>query len=190
MWDCSVLASSRSPMRTRCSTCAMPSWLPASRAIRARSAAFAEKWKIAARATMDEVCADPRVEIVIVALPNEVHLEAVEIAARHKKAIICTKPLGAHRRGGAGDPRRGQQGRRLARLCRELGVLAQCRQGLRDGRGRRHRRAADHARPRGAFRSARTALLGRRDGGRRGAARHGLPHGRNRRGTSSARTTR
>ena len=59
-----------------------------------RSAAFAEKWKIAARATMDEVCADPKVEIVIVALPNEVHLEAVETAARHKKAIICTKPLG------------------------------------------------------------------------------------------------
>jgi predicted dehydrogenase len=59
-----------------------------------RSAAFAEKWKIKACATMDEVCADPRVEIVIVALPNEVHLEAVEIAAKHKKAIICTKPLG------------------------------------------------------------------------------------------------
>jgi len=59
-----------------------------------RSAAFAEKWKIAARATMDDVCADPRVEIVIVALPNEVHLEAVGVAARHKKAIICTKPLG------------------------------------------------------------------------------------------------
>jgi predicted dehydrogenase len=59
-----------------------------------RSAAFAEKWKIKAYATMGEVCADPRVEIVIVALPNEVHLEAVEIAAKHKKAIICTKPLG------------------------------------------------------------------------------------------------
>ena len=59
-----------------------------------RSASFAEKWKITACATMDDVCADPRVEIVIVALPNEVHLEAVEIASRHKKAIICTKPLG------------------------------------------------------------------------------------------------
>jgi predicted dehydrogenase len=58
-----------------------------------RSAAFAEKWKITAYATMNEVCADPRVEIVIVALPNEIHLEACEIAARHGKAIICTKPL-------------------------------------------------------------------------------------------------
>ena len=59
-----------------------------------RSESFAEKWKITACATMDDVCADPRVEIVIVALPNELHLEAVEIAYRHKKAIICTKPLG------------------------------------------------------------------------------------------------
>jgi predicted dehydrogenase len=59
-----------------------------------RSAAFATKWKAKAYATMDEVCADPKVDIVIVALPNEVHLEAVEIAAKHRKAIICTKPLG------------------------------------------------------------------------------------------------
>ena len=59
-----------------------------------RSAEFAKKWKVKAYATIDEVCADPNVEIVIVALPNEVHLEAVEIAARHRKAIICTKPLG------------------------------------------------------------------------------------------------
>jgi predicted dehydrogenase len=59
-----------------------------------RSAAFATKWKAKAYPTMDEVCADPKVEIVIVALPNEVHLEAVEIAAKHRKAIICTKPLG------------------------------------------------------------------------------------------------
>ncbi len=58
-----------------------------------RSAAFSKKWKIDALATMDAVCADPRVEMVIVALPNEVHLDAVEIACRHKKAVICTKPL-------------------------------------------------------------------------------------------------
>ena len=58
-----------------------------------RAAAFAEKWKIISAATMDEVCADPGVDIVIVAMPNEVHLEAVKIAAKHKKAVICTKPL-------------------------------------------------------------------------------------------------
>ncbi|HEV2515739.1 MAG TPA: Gfo/Idh/MocA family oxidoreductase [Devosia sp.] len=59
----------------------------------ARSDAFAKKWKVTAHATMDALCADPAVEIVIIALPNEIHLTAVEIAARHKKAIICTKPL-------------------------------------------------------------------------------------------------
>jgi len=58
-----------------------------------RSAAFAEKWKAKQYATMDEVCADLAVAVVVIALPNEVHLEAVEIAARHGKAIICTKPL-------------------------------------------------------------------------------------------------
>ena len=31
----------------------------------ARSAAFAEKWKVKAYATMDEVCADPRLQIVV-----------------------------------------------------------------------------------------------------------------------------
>ena len=59
----------------------------------ARSAAFAGKWKVAVHASMDALCADPAVTIVIVALPNEVHLQAVEIAAKHGKAVICTKPL-------------------------------------------------------------------------------------------------
>ena len=59
----------------------------------ARSSDFAAKWKVVALPSMDALCADPRVDVVVIALPNEVHLEAVEIAARHKKAIICTKPL-------------------------------------------------------------------------------------------------
>lgn len=58
-----------------------------------RSTDFAAKWKVDAHPSMDALCADPRVDVVVIALPNEVHLEAVEIAARHKKAIICTKPL-------------------------------------------------------------------------------------------------
>jgi predicted dehydrogenase len=59
----------------------------------ARSGAFSKKWNVTAHPTMDALCADPAVEIVIIALPNEIHLAAVEIAARHGKAIICTKPL-------------------------------------------------------------------------------------------------
>ncbi|MGL4961322.1 MAG: Gfo/Idh/MocA family protein [Inquilinus sp.] len=58
-----------------------------------RARAFAEKWKVTAHADAEALCADPKVQLVVIALPNEVHLEAVEIAARHRKAVICTKPL-------------------------------------------------------------------------------------------------
>ena len=33
-------------------------------------------------------------DLVIVSLPNELHIEAVETAARHGKGVACTKPLG------------------------------------------------------------------------------------------------
>ena len=46
-----------------------------------------------AHPTMDALAADPRVEIVVIGLPNEAHLEATGIAASHGKAVICTKPL-------------------------------------------------------------------------------------------------
>jgi predicted dehydrogenase len=61
-----------------------------------RSAEFAGKWgpDVTDHATMDALCADPRVDIVVIALPNEVHLEATRVAAKHGKAVICTKPLG------------------------------------------------------------------------------------------------
>ena len=58
-----------------------------------RARAFARKWKVTAHADAEALCADPAVQLVVIALPNEVHLEAVEIAARHRKAVICTKPL-------------------------------------------------------------------------------------------------
>ncbi len=44
--------------------------------------------------SIDAVCADPGVDLVIVSLPNELHLEAVQAAARHGKGVACTKPLG------------------------------------------------------------------------------------------------
>ena len=60
-----------------------------------RSAEFAQKWGpgVTAHPTMDALAADPRVEIVVIGLPNEAHLEATHIAVRHGKAVICTKPL-------------------------------------------------------------------------------------------------
>ena len=43
----------------------------------ARSNAFAAKWGpgIADHPTMDALCADPRVDIVVIAMPNEAHLK-------------------------------------------------------------------------------------------------------------------
>ena len=60
-----------------------------------RAGEFAKKWGpgVAAHAGMEALCGDPAVHLVVIALPNEVHLQATEIAARHGKGVICTKPL-------------------------------------------------------------------------------------------------
>jgi len=61
----------------------------------ARARAFAERWSSpAAYDSMEQLAASPDVDIVVIALPNEVHLEAVRIVAAAGKAVICTKPLG------------------------------------------------------------------------------------------------
>jgi len=62
-----------------------------------RGKAFAQKHGIPKWTTsMEEAVNDPEVDIVVVALPNNLHLEAVELAARAKKAVFCTKPLGCN----------------------------------------------------------------------------------------------
>jgi predicted dehydrogenase len=43
---------------------------------------------------MKDAVNDPDVEVVVVGLPNNFHLEAVILAAEAKKAVLCTKPLG------------------------------------------------------------------------------------------------
>lgn len=43
---------------------------------------------------MKEAVCDPEVEVVVIGLPNNLHLEAVKLAAAAKKAVLCTKPLG------------------------------------------------------------------------------------------------
>jgi predicted dehydrogenase len=61
----------------------------------ARGKAFAKKHGIARWTTsMKEAVNDPEVEIVVIGLPNNLHLEAVLLAAAAKKAVLCTKPLG------------------------------------------------------------------------------------------------
>ncbi|NJO01388.1 MAG: Gfo/Idh/MocA family oxidoreductase [Bacteroidia bacterium] len=55
---------------------------------------FAEKWNIPHHTTqMTEAINHPEVDIVIVALPNYLHKEAILRACEAKKHILCTKPL-------------------------------------------------------------------------------------------------
>lgn len=55
---------------------------------------FAQKWNIPKyTASIKEAIYDPDTEIVIVALPNYLHKEAIMMACEAKKNILCTKPL-------------------------------------------------------------------------------------------------
>jgi predicted dehydrogenase len=60
-----------------------------------RRTAFQERWGIPETTTdMTAAIEHPDTDVVIVALPNFLHVEAVEAAARAGKAVLCTKPLG------------------------------------------------------------------------------------------------
>jgi predicted dehydrogenase len=60
-----------------------------------RGRAFAEKHGIPQWTTsMKDAVNNPEVDIVIIGLPNNLHLEAVRLSAEAGKAILCTKPLG------------------------------------------------------------------------------------------------
>jgi predicted dehydrogenase len=60
-----------------------------------------------------DLCADPGVDLVVIALPNHLHLEAVRVAAAAGKGILCTKPLG----------RTGAEAAEMLRLVTEAGVF-------------------------------------------------------------------
>jgi predicted dehydrogenase len=61
----------------------------------ARGKAFAKKHGISKWTTsMKDAVNDPEVDVVMIGLPNNLHLEAVKLAAEAKKAVFCTKPLG------------------------------------------------------------------------------------------------
>jgi predicted dehydrogenase len=60
-----------------------------------RGRAFAQKHGIPQWTTsIKDAVENPEVEIVIIGLPNNLHLDAVKLAAEAGKAIFCTKPLG------------------------------------------------------------------------------------------------
>ena len=60
----------------------------------ARRDAFAARFGSRPVDSIEALCADPEVDLVVVSLPNHLHLEAVRAAAAHGKAVACTKPLG------------------------------------------------------------------------------------------------
>jgi predicted dehydrogenase len=61
----------------------------------ARTAAFKERWAIPIATTdIDAAIEHPDTDVVVVALPNFLHVDAVERVARAGKAVLCTKPLG------------------------------------------------------------------------------------------------
>jgi len=60
-----------------------------------RTQEFAAKWDVPTATTdMEEAISDASTEVVLIALPNHLHEQAVLAAAKAGKAVLCTKPLG------------------------------------------------------------------------------------------------
>ena len=105
-----------------------------------RAKAFSERWSIPERTTdMEAAIRHPATDVVIVALPNFLHEEAVTAVAKAGKAVLCTKPLGRTADEAQTDARGGREGRRLRRLPRGPVLHAQDAQGRRVGRAGRAR---------------------------------------------------
>src|SRR5215210_402803 len=60
-----------------------------------RGTAFCERWSVPESTTdIRAAVGHPDVDVVVVALPNFLHAEAVRAAADAGKPVLCTKPLG------------------------------------------------------------------------------------------------
>ena len=80
-----------------------------------RARMFAEEHDIPEFSTdLEAAIAHPETDVVVVGLPNDVHEQAVELTARHGKAVLCTKPLG----------RTGAEARRMLDAVERAGVFA------------------------------------------------------------------
>jgi predicted dehydrogenase len=80
----------------------------------ARAQAFAQRWNIP-ESTTDMAAAVNRsdVDLVLIGLPNNLHLEATRLIAGAKKHVVCTKPLG----------RTGAEAKEMLQLVEQAGVL-------------------------------------------------------------------
>lgn len=64
--------------------------------------------------SMEESIAHPDVEVVCIALPNNLHEQAVQLCCKHKKAVICTKPLA----------RTAEEAKRMLDAVEQAGIFA------------------------------------------------------------------
>ena len=79
-----------------------------------RAESFAQKWEIPRHTTnLDEAVRDVECDVVIIALPNHLHEEAVLAAAAAGKSVLCTKPLG----------RNAAEALRMLTACERAGVF-------------------------------------------------------------------
>jgi len=78
-----------------------------------RREAFARRFGSRPFDSIEEVCADPDVDLVVISLPNHLHLEAVRTATANHKAVACTKPLG----------RTAAEAAEMLRLAEDAGVF-------------------------------------------------------------------
>jgi predicted dehydrogenase len=78
-----------------------------------RREAFAQRHGSRAYDSIDAACRDPDVDLVVVSLPNHLHLDGVRAAAANRKAVACTKPLG----------RNGAEAAEMLRLVQDAGVF-------------------------------------------------------------------
>lgn len=76
---------------------------------------FAKDYKVRHAFTdMEAAIAHDESSIVIIALPNYLHEEAVMLCVKHKKAVLCTKPLG----------RTAEEALRMMEACEKAGIFS------------------------------------------------------------------
>src|SRR5262245_48729528 len=79
-----------------------------------RARKFAEEWDIPRHTTsLEDAIGDAETDVVVIALPNHLHEEAVIAAAKAGKAVLSTKPLG----------RNAAEALRMLKACEEANVF-------------------------------------------------------------------
>jgi predicted dehydrogenase len=80
-----------------------------------RARAFAEETGVPETTTdLEEAVAHAETDTVVIGLPNHLHEETVEVAARHGKAVLCTKPLA----------RTAAEAKRILEVAERAGIFA------------------------------------------------------------------